>query len=261
MLTGEDPRPKWIDGMSAMARKSANATRTAVVLCAGIGERLWPLTRDRPKCMLDVGGIPLIGRTVNALKSQGFDRICANLYHMPDVITEYLGDGLGFGVQVHYSHESSLLGSAGGTKQFEHLLPETFVVVYGDVLTNANMGRLWQLHETAQADATLLVHRSDRPWECGVVEFDASGSVRSLVEKPARDAVTSQWVNSGVYVLNRSVLGLVKPGEPSDFGFDVFPTMLERGQSLVAAPLTDDEYVIDIGTFAGLASARERVAQ
>jgi len=232
-----------------------------VILCAGIGERLRPLTLDRPKCMVDVGGVPLIARTIAALRRHGFSRLYVNLHYMPDAVTEYLGDGSRFGVEVRYSRESKLLGSAGGTKQFERFLPQTFLVAYGDVLTNADIGRLWHSHALAQADATLLVHRSERPWECGVVEFDEDGCVTSLVEKPARNAVTSDWVNSGVFVLDRSVLDLVALGENCDFSFDVFPAMLEAGRRIVAVPLAPDEYVIDIGTPAGLESARVRVSR
>jgi NDP-sugar pyrophosphorylase family protein len=239
----------------------AEPARSAVILCAGIGERLRPLTLDRPKCMVDVGGKPLIARTTAALRSHGFGRLYVNLHHMPDVMMDYLGDGSKFGVEVRYSYESSLLGSAGGTKQFERFLPQTFLVAYGDVLTNADIERLWHSQALAQADATLLVHRSERPWECGVVEFDGNGSVTSLVEKPPREAVTSDWVNSGMFVLDRSVLDLVAPGENSDFAFDVFPAMLEAGRSIMAVPLVQDEYVIDIGTLSGLESARDRVSR
>lgn len=235
--------------------------RSAVMLCAGVGERLRPLTLDRPKCMVDVGGVPLISRTIAALRSHGFGRLYVNLHHMPDVMTGYLGDGSKVGVEVRYSYESSLLGSAGGTKQFERFLPQTFLVAYGDVLTNADIGRLWHSHALAQADATLLVHRSERPWECGVVEVNEDGSVTSFVEKPARDAVTSDWVNSGVFVLDRSALDVVALGENSDFGLDVFPAMLEAGRRIVAVPLARDEYVIDIGTLAGLECARDRVSR
>jgi len=232
-----------------------------VILCAGIGERLRPLTLDRPKCMVDVGGVPLIARTIAALRRHGFSRLYVNLHYMPDAVTEYLGDGSTFGVEVRYSRESRLLGSAGGTKRFERFLPQEFLVAYGDVLTDADIGRLWHAQASTQADATLLVHRSERPWECGVVEFDEDGCVTSLVEKPARNAVTSDWVNSGVFVLDRSVLDLVALGEKCDFSFDVFPAMLEAGRRIVAVPLAPDEYVIDIGTPAGLESARGRVSR
>ncbi len=211
--------------------------------------------------MVDVAGVPLISRTIAALRSHGFGRLYVNLHHMPDVMTTYLGDGSKFGVEVRYSHESGLLGSAGGTKQFERLLPQTFLVAYGDVLTNADIARLWHSHTLTQANATLLVHRSERPWECGVVEFDEGGTVTSIVEKPARDVVTSDWVNSGVFVLDRAVLDLVPLGRSSDFGFDVFPAMLEAGQRIVAVPLAADEYVIDIGTLAGLERARDRLSR
>ena len=261
MIGGNLPAELAEDVRQTALGRVVEPTRSAVILCAGIGERLRPLTLDRPKCMVDVGGVPLISRTITALRSHGFGRLYVNLHYMPDAMMGYLGDGSKLGVEVRYSFESSLLGSAGGTKRFERFLPQTFLVVYGDVLTNADIGRLWRTHALAGADATLLVHRSECPWECGVVEFDEDGRVASLVEKPARDAVASEWVSSGVFVLDRSVLDLVTSGDSSDFGFDVFPALLETGRRIMAAPLVPDEYVIDIGTMPGLLSARDRVSR
>jgi NDP-sugar pyrophosphorylase family protein len=232
---------------------------SAVILCAGLGERLRPLTLDRPKCMVEVNGVPVLGRIAGALKAQGVDHLFVNLFHMPQAVTGYFGDGSAFGVDVRYSHEPFLLGSAGAVKQFEEFLPEAFVVVYGDVLCNADLGRLWRKHAETGADATLLVHQVAKAWECGVVEYVPSGAIGRIVEKPARDAVTSDWVNSGVLILNRSVLEMLEPGVASDFGFDVFPRMLAESRKMFAVPLIEDEYVIDIGTFAGLERARTEV--
>lgn len=218
----------------------------ALVLAAGMGTRLGPLTRNVPKPMLPVGGRPLLEHIIEMLQACGITDIALNLHHKPDVILSHFGSGEMWGVRLRYSYESSLLGSAGtALRQLAWVYPESFMVYYGDVYTDANLSELIDRHTSAEAAATIAVHQVDDPTRCGIVEFDKSGRVRRFVEKPPADQVFSNWANSGIYVLNPEVLRYVTD-IPSDFGNDIFPRLLDAGLHIQVHPLTGT--LIDIGT-------------
>ena len=137
----------------------------AMVLCAGYGTRLGDLTREIPKPMLSLGRRPMLEYILCHLKRHGFNQIGLNLHFMPDTIRGYLGDGSRWGLEVEYSHEPNLLGTAGGTKKMETFLrranfgrPEPFLVHYGDVVTNQDLTAMFDFHRQRKALATLLVH-------------------------------------------------------------------------------------------------------
>ena len=218
----------------------------ALVLAAGMGTRLGPLTRNIPKPMLPVGGRPLLEHIIERLRHYGITDIALNLHHKPDVILSHFGSGETWGVRLRYSYESSLLGSAGtALRQLAWVYPDPFMVYYGDVYTDADLGALIDQHAGGDAAATIAVHQVDDPTRCGIVEFDANGCVRRFVEKPPADQVFSNWANSGIYVLNPEVLRYVTD-IPSDFGSDIFPRLLEAGLSIQVHPLSGT--LVDIGT-------------
>jgi len=149
-----------------------------MILAAGEGTRLRPLTLETPKVLLPVGGRPLIEHTLAWLRSHGIREIAINLYHLGDKIKDFLGDGSHFGVKISYSEEEKLLGTAGGAKRMAHLLlpnpqspipspqsptPSPFVVIYGDVLTNFNLTAMLQFHREKSALATLALFRVPSP--------------------------------------------------------------------------------------------------
>jgi NDP-sugar pyrophosphorylase family protein len=220
----------------------------AVILCAGRGERLRPLTLSTPKCLAEIRGVPLLGRTMEWLRGYGVSDACINLHHLPDEIRGYLGDGSAFGVAVEYSFEPVLLGSAGALWPFESHLPDEFYVVYGDVFTNAALGRLLDAHQGTQADLTMLVSHVDNPTECGLVDFDDNGCVRRIVEKPLPADVFTEWANGGVYVVAKRVFDLIPHGTTCDFGGDVLPALLRDNRRVTAVPLAVGEYLVDIGS-------------
>ncbi len=219
----------------------------ALVLAAGQGTRLRPLTLHQPKAMLPIGGKPLIGHIVALLRRHGVTDIAVNLHHCPDAIRDYLGDGRSFGVRIVYSHESELLGTAGAAKRLEGFLDETFFVYYGDVLTTANLTALAEFHRAKGAWATVGVHRVSDPWTKGVIEWDeASGRIERFVEKPPRGQEPSDLANAGIYVMEPRVLSYIPADRFCDFGYDVFPALLAEDAPVYAYPLQD--YLMDIGS-------------
>lgn len=236
----------------------------ALILAAGKGTRLGDLTQKRPKPMLPVGDKPLLEHLVLWLRTYGITQIAMNLHHAPQVITDYFGAGQEWDVTIHYSHEKSLLGTAGAAKRLESFLDEPFVVVYGDVLTNINLADLIDFHAAQRATCrapilTLALYRVPNPTECGLVEIDGSHRVQRFVEKPPADQVFTDLANAGVLVVEPELLSHIPVGEPYDFGHDLFPRLLAAGVPLFGMPIADHEYVIDIGTPAGYARAQSVV--
>lgn len=231
----------------------------AMVLCAGLGTRMGELTSELPKPMLPLAGHPLLAYLLGHLKSQGLAQLVLNLHFRPDLIRAHFGDGTRWGLELTYSEEPVLLGTAGGVKQVESWFrgePE-FLVHYGDVLTDQDFSALRRFHRERQALATLLVHPRAR--SNSVVKLDATGRIVALLERPAeaeREGIESPWVNSGVYLLSPEILEHVPANTACDWPRDIF-TRLVSGGRLFGFPLTGYRCAVD--SPARLAEARAAV--
>ena len=219
----------------------------AMILAAGEGTRLRPLTLALPKPMVPLANTPLLTRTIRLLATHGVTEIAVNLHHLPEAIRAALGDGAELGVHLCYSDEPTLMGTAGGVKRMERFLDETFLVLYGDNLYGADFGPLIEFHRERGALATLATFEAANPSACGLVMTDSDGRVTRFQEKlPPAEVFTNQ-ANAGVYVLEPEVLDLVPRDTPWDFGRDVFPGLLSRRTGAIfARPLGG--YLQDTGT-------------
>ncbi|MGL4648590.1 MAG: nucleotidyltransferase family protein [Caldilineaceae bacterium] len=244
----------------------------ALILAAGRGTRLGALTAATPKPMLPVGGVPLLGRTLTWLSGYGITQVAINLHHAAQVITDHVGDGSRYGVQVTWSYEETLLGTAGAAKRLQSFLDERFVVVYGDVFMCVDLERVAAFHTTHGVQSatqsslgdgmTMLLYRVANPTECGLVEIDepTGGRVRRFVEKPPALEVFTDLANAGLYICEPGLLQCVPAGQEYDFGRDLLPARLAAGAPTYGLPLAPGEFVIDIGTPAGLARAEAQAA-
>ena len=218
----------------------------ALILAAGEGTRLRPLTADRPKPMLPIGGRPLLEHLVSLLRQAGIREIAINLHYRPEAIVQHFGDGSAFEVEITYSRERQLLGSAGAVRRLAWFFDRPFMVLYGDVLTDANLAQLVDEHRRRPAEATIALCEVEDPSRCGIAQLEADGSVSSFVEKPARSAPGRHLANAGLYVLQPSVLEVIPASGPADFGRDVFPALLRRRQRINGWRLSSP--AIDIGS-------------
>lgn len=225
----------------------------AMILAAGRGTRLGSLGKNIPKVLMDIGGEPLLERQLRYLERNGISGVVVNAHHHADQIVSFAGT-YGGSIELVCVPEEHLLGTAGGVRNaLDHLEPGPFVVLYGDVLVDAPIEPLLDLHRAMRASATLAVHEADSAEGKGVVEIDESGRIQRFTEKGVR-AGGRVLINSGLYVLEAEIVSALPQGVESDFGSDVFPAALEDGLPLYAARLARP--VIDIGTPEGLALAR-----
>ena len=155
-----------------------------MVLAAGEGRRLRPLTDHLPKPMLPVAGRPLLEHIIIHLRSCGIDDLAVNLCHHPTAVIDYFGDGCRWAVNLRYSVEEQLLGSAGGVKRLQSFFDDTFLVYYGDVLTWADLRPMIAFHKQAGVLATMGLYHVPDPWNRGVVQLDDSSIIVRFEEKP-----------------------------------------------------------------------------
>jgi NDP-sugar pyrophosphorylase family protein len=219
----------------------------AMVLAAGEGTRLRPLTLALPKPMVPVVNTPLLVRTLRLLAAQGVRDVAVNLFHRSETIRDALGDGEALDVRLCYSDETTLMGTAGGVKRMERFLDQPFLVLYGDNLYHTDLAPLIALHRERRALATIATFTAPDPSACGLVVTDEAGRVTRFQEKPPPAEVFTDQANAGVYVLEPEVLQLIPEATTHDFGKDVFPALLAAHPGrMFAQPL--DGYVQDTGT-------------
>lgn len=210
-----------------------------MILAAGEGTRLRPLTLETPKVLLPVGGVPLIEHTLNWLKSHGISEVAINLYHQGEKIREFLSDGSRWGMKILYSPEEALLGTAGGVKRMEHFFDDTFVVVCGDIITNFDLSAMVRFHQAKNSLATIIIVKVPDPSQFGIAEVNSEGRVLNFVEKPPPGSNVGDMANGGVYVLEKAILNHI-PGEGfSDFGYNIFPKLLELSLPIYGYRLRD----------------------
>lgn len=235
----------------------------ALILAAGKGTRLGALTAATPKPMMEVGDRPLLDHLIVWLRASGISQIAINLHHAPEVITSHAGNGSRYGVQITYSHEEKLMGTAGAARRLQWFLDERFVLVHGDGYLNVDLGRIVQAHGRGVArhnyapGMTMALFRVPNPTECGLVETSAAGDVVRFVEKPPANEVFTDLANAGIYVCDPAILEWIPDGVAYDFGNQMIPDLLRRGVPVMALPIQDKEFVIDIGTPAALAQAQQ----
>ncbi|WP_366923769.1 NDP-sugar synthase [Metallumcola ferriviriculae] len=218
----------------------------AMIMAAGVGSRLEPLTHAVPKPMVPILDKPVMEYIVRLLKQHGVTDIIANLHYLPDKIKEYFFDGSDFGVKMHYSLEEELLGTAGGVKNNEWFLDETFIVISGDALTNIDITAAYAYHKRKQALATIVLKEVDDVSQFGVVALDSQGKISQFQEKPAPEQAISNLANTGIYIFEPEIFKYIPPATFFDFGKDLFPKLVERELPFYGVDI--GHYWSDIGT-------------
>jgi len=220
----------------------------AVVLVGGEGTRLRPLTYATPKPLLPIANLAFLERQLTWMSRYGIDEVVLSLGYLPDAFAQHFtGDRFG-DLRLRYAVEDEPLGTAGAIRYAAEVggIDERFVVCNGDVLTTLDLGELLALHDARGALATIHLARVPEPSAFGVVPTYDDGEVREFVEKPARGAAPTNWINAGTYVLEASVLEGIPSGRNVSIERETFPALLDaRGQMYA---LESDAYWLDIGT-------------
>jgi mannose-1-phosphate guanylyltransferase len=219
----------------------------AVILVGGLGTRLRPLTNSTCKAMIPVLNRPFLEHVLCYLKRHHIDDIILSLGYMPDQIQGYFGDGSAFGVRLNYVAGCLRLGTAGAVKHAERYLDDNpFLVLNGDIFTDMDLGAMFEFHRKEGAKATIAVTPVEDPSQYGVVETDPQGWVSAFVEKPPPEQANSHFINGGIYILERELLGKVPTGTNFMFEHHLFPELVEARVPFFSYPT--EAYWMDMGT-------------
>jgi mannose-1-phosphate guanylyltransferase len=220
----------------------------AMILAGGLSTRLYPLTKQVPKPLVPVAGVPNAVHLIRYLRAYGFDEIAINVHYLAGAILSALGDGSQFGVKLHYLHEPVLMGSAGAVKPLESYFGSaTFVVVGCDDLTDLPLDALLAFHRERKAVATLALVERENVDQYGVVVVDERGKIVGFQEKPAKGTERSKLANTGIYVFEPSIFAHIPANEFYDFGKQVFPSLQQQGAPFYGFD-AGGAYWCDIGT-------------
>jgi NDP-sugar pyrophosphorylase family protein len=201
----------------------------AMILAAGLGTRLRPLTDLISKPMAPIVNRPVMEHIVELLVKHNFKDAVSNLHWFPEAIKDHFGDGSRFGINLSYSFEDVLVGTAGGVKKVELFFENnTFLVVSGDALTDMNLSEVMDFHKQKGGIATLVLTEIDDPSQYGVVLVDGNSKITGFQEKPLAGEEKSNLANSGIYVFEPEIFQHIPENSFYDFGKNVFPALLEQ---------------------------------
>lgn len=233
----------------------------AVIMAGGFGTRMRPLTYNIPKPMVPVVNKPIMAHIVELLRKHGFRDILSILYYQPEVIEDYFRDGSEFGVQMGYISAQEDFGTAGSVKNAqvhnEDFFKETFIIISGDLLTDFDLTAAVEFHKRKKAKLTIALTRVEDPRPYGVVILDDDGKIVRFLEKPAWGEVFSDTINTGIYIIEPSVMDYIPAGEEFDFSKDLFPRLMENNEPLYG--YVADGYWWDIGDLLAYHQAQQDV--
>lgn len=207
----------------------------AIILSAGYGTRLWPLTEDRTKPAIPILGKPLVGYVAEYLARYGCNEIVVNLHHRPESVRRALGDGSRFGVELHYVEEPEILGTSGALDNARALLDgDTFVVINGKIITDIDLNAALETHRRMNALATLVVQPNIACEKFSVVETD-DGLLRGFGGMPDAEHYSEQkppLMFTGIHILEPRIFDYIPRGVFSHSTTDVYPPALQKGERI-----------------------------
>jgi NDP-sugar pyrophosphorylase family protein len=221
----------------------------AMVLAAGVGSRLDPLTSQVPKPLVPVVNTPVMEHILNLLGKHGFTDVCANLHYLSDKIVEYFGDGSQLGVNLTFKHEEKLTGDAGGVRSCRAFLEGgTFLVIMGDLLTDADLSLIVRKHKEKKALATIAIKAVplDDVNRFGVVVSNEEGFITGFQEKPQPEDALSNMISTGIYVFEPEVFKHIPEEGEYGFGRQLFPKLVQAGLPVLSVEIKN--YWSDVGS-------------
>jgi bifunctional UDP-N-acetylglucosamine pyrophosphorylase/glucosamine-1-phosphate N-acetyltransferase len=223
----------------------------AVLLAAGEGVRLLPVTATRPKHLIKVGGKPILQFCLEAVKKAGISEVVIVTHYMGDAIRQYFGNGENLDLSVSYVKQKSILGTGNATEVAEAHVDDDFVLIYGDLLFGQDaVKNVLQLYKPDKTAAVMGVVPVDKPENYGIIEFDEQQKVKDIIEKPAAGKEPSNLANAGVYAFSHEVFDKLKHTKASIRGewelTDAISLLAKEGKTVLACEFSKDDW-FDVG--------------
>ena len=223
-----------------------------MILAAGFGTRLWPLTIGRTKPAIPFLNRPLIGFTIDYLRRYGFEDIIINLHHEPDSVRQQIGDGSRFGVRIHYSVEApEILGTSGALDNVrDQLDKETFIVVNGKIITDIDLAKALETHRQKQALATLVLKPNARRERFSEVLITPDGHIEKFGGFPTPDSrlPTPPLMFTGIHLMQPEIFDYIPRGVFSDSVRDVYPAAMADGKVIAAHVASEESSWFELST-------------
>jgi len=220
----------------------------AMILAAGFGKRLQPLTLKRAKAAIPVMNVPLIVHTLLFLKRNGINDAVINIHYMPDSIKELVGDGSKFDMRIAYSYESEIMGTAGGLKKAQEFVKNSiFVMINSDTLIDFDLQEAIRYHKKNNALATMVLTDFNKKNDYGPVEADDNNQVRNILGKvPYQSKPLTKKIFVGVHILESDIFDYIPPDKFYEINAQVYPELIQKGEKVFGYPLKG--YWNDVGT-------------
>jgi len=223
----------------------------AVLLAAGEGIRLLPLTATRPKHLIRVGGKPIIEHCLDALKANGVTEAVIVTHYMGEKIRDYFGDGSKFGFKINYVEQEKVLGTGNAASIAEQFVDGEFLLVYGDLLFSKEAIRnILDTYKGGKPDAVMAVVAVDKPESYGIIELGKGKAVKRVVEKPSREKAPSNLANAGLYVFGKDVFDVLRCVKRSVRGewelTDAVTLLAKESKTVLAAEIARGDW-LDVG--------------
>lgn len=221
----------------------------AFLLAAGTGTRLRPITNSIPKCLVQICNKTLLGWWIELLQKHNVDEVLINLHHFPEKVISYLNSNSG-GIKFNYFFEKSLLGSAGTLKKNKDFVKDekSFYILYADNLTNVNLSKLFNYHESHKNPFTMALFETNNPSSCGIVMVNEENVIVDFEEKP--QVPKSNLASAGIFVSEPDIIDLIPDKNVADIGFDLVPKLVNKMNGILI-----NDFLIDIGTHDNLKKA------
>lgn len=221
----------------------------AMVLAAGVGSRLDPLTTQLPKPLVPVMNRPVMEHILLLLKKHGITEVVSNLHYKADEVFDYFQDGSKLGMSLKFLREHTLSGDAGGVRACRDFLEEdTFIVIMGDLLTDADITSVLAQHKEKKALATIALKEVPDVSHFGVALLNSEGFITGFQEKPKKEEALSNLASTGIYVLEPEIFKHIPNTGEYGFGRQLFPRLVQEGFPVLGARIKD--YWSDVGTIA-----------
>ncbi|HIH92405.1 TPA: nucleotidyltransferase family protein [Candidatus Woesearchaeota archaeon] len=218
----------------------------AVILCGGKGTRMRHLSQKKSKVLLPLGGKSLLQRQIELLRDSGIGDIILCIGHQGDSIRQACGDGSSWGVRIRYAEEQEPLGTGGALRNAWHFITGEFLVLYGDLYIDMDMGKFVTFHRKAGALLSVVLHRTDHPWDSDLVEIDGKSRIIRICGKLGRrETYPTSLSKTSVYACQKELIRSIPAGE-SDLDKDIIPALLSEGEHICG--YVTEEFIRDAGT-------------
>jgi len=235
-----------------------------MILAAGVGERMLPLTKDIPKPMLPLNGRPMIDYQTNLMRSHGISDIAITTYYLGNKIIDHFGDGRDIGLNISYLVEPVLIPSARAIKQLESFVDSDVFVINGDNFTNLNVERLRKFHEGRGADISMVTYlKNPEDGPDSFVDFEPDGRVREFVEKLTEGRMNQipperRYTNCGIYILSKRFVKSISPSTDNNLGPEIVRA-LDEGFGVYAYTLKGNEFFCELGEMGRYKDTKEKL--